>query len=559
MKNFRSAIILFGILVVFLAAFFLIDNIWADDDKTIYKLEAQSIVEIDIESGTDKCSFVKNGDNWEMVYPKNYEINKELVAMMAKKLENLEALRVLNKNPGDLGQYGLDKPTMLIGFRLSDGSGAKLIVGQNTASNYQYYVMDSGSKTVCTITANDLEVFKKGKASQFRDRSFLTKDLGRIKQFEIKSKDKEKIVLNEYDTGKWRLIKPCEVDVKNDDVTDMLSALAKLEVKEFVEDDPKDLAQYGLMDPIYVILLKDEEGKTRNFFFGLKGNQEKEIYMMTDNGNGVYTTLTEAFDPEGILIDDLINLAPLSIGIGNVSRITVKDGGKTSVFQRSFSTEDDDFTLNGNSLSKEDFMALYVNIMALSAEGYDREKKSDHIEMSITFEFVNSEETQPEDTDILFLPFLFGTNVDANAKSCFIGLNGWHTKAHILRSVYEGVVFSHYYHINKLLKYRKPPKSIRISGGASRSGAWVQMFADVTGIEMEIVKGTEMGSLGSAICAGVASGSFESYGKAVKSMVKLDYTLKPDISKKMVYSRKFEAYQKAIAVLAEFWSATRDN
>ena len=85
------------------------------------------------------------------------------------------------------------------------------------------------------------------------------------------------------------------------------------------------------------------------------------------------------------------------------------------------------------------------------------------------------------------------------------------------------------------------------------------MFADVTGIEMEIVKGTEMGSLGSAICAGVASGSFESYEKAVKLMVKLDYTLKPDVSKKMVYSRKFEAYQKAIKVLAEFWRATKDN
>lgn len=85
------------------------------------------------------------------------------------------------------------------------------------------------------------------------------------------------------------------------------------------------------------------------------------------------------------------------------------------------------------------------------------------------------------------------------------------------------------------------------------------MFADVTGIDIEIVKGTEMGSLGSAICAGVASGSFESYEKAVKSMVKLDYILKPDASKKMVYSRKFEAYKKAIAVLAEFWSVTRDN
>ena len=169
------------------------------------------------------------------------------------------------------------------------------------------------------------------------------------------------------------------------------------------------------------------------------------------------------------------------------------------------------------------------------------------------------EETQPEESDILFLPFLLGTNEDSNSKACFIGLNGWHTKAQVLRSIYEGVVFSHLYHINKLLKYREHPKSIRLSGGASRSRAWVKMFADITGIDIEIVKGTEMGSLGSAICAGVASGSFETYEEAVKSMVELDYIQKPDVSKKAIYARKFVLYEKAIEIMAAFWNIAKEN
>jgi len=168
-------------------------------------------------------------------------------------------------------------------------------------------------------------------------------------------------------------------------------------------------------------------------------------------------------------------------------------------------------------------------------------------------------ETQPEESDILFLPFLLGTNEDPNSKACFIGMNGWHTKAHVLRSVYEGVVFSHLYHINRLLKYRKHPRSIRLSGGASRSGAWVKMFADITGIDIEIVKGTEIGSLGSAICAGIACGSFESYEKAVKSMVRLDYIQKPDLSKKEIYARRFNLYKKSIEMLAPFWRIAKQN
>ncbi len=49
-----------------------------------------------------------------------------------------------------------------------------------------------------------------------------------------------------------------------------------------------------------------------------------------------------------------------------------------------------------------------------------------------------------------------------------MGISNYHTRKHLLRSVYEGVTFCHRYHLERLLRTRKDePKSIRLAGGAA--------------------------------------------------------------------------------------------
>jgi L-xylulokinase len=160
---------------------------------------------------------------------------------------------------------------------------------------------------------------------------------------------------------------------------------------------------------------------------------------------------------------------------------------------------------------------------------------------------------EQEESNIIFLPFLFGTNVSPDSKSAFIGLKGWHTKYHVLKAVYEGIVFSHRYHIERLLSFRKKPESILISGGAARSKVWVQIFANVLQIPIEVVKGSELGSLGAAICAGVAVGCYESFESAVKKMVEISYICSPDPGKKEMYDRKYFAYRNILTQLEPVW------
>ncbi len=85
----------------------------------------------------------------------------------------------------------------------------------------------------------------------------------------------------------------------------------------------------------------------------------------------------------------------------------------------------------------------------------------------------------PTENTPVYVPFLYGTNESGRSLAALEGLSHAHTVGHILRAVYEGVVFSHYTHILRLLENRDPPAAIKLAGGAARSRVWVQMFADV--------------------------------------------------------------------------------
>lgn len=153
-----------------------------------------------------------------------------------------------------------------------------------------------------------------------------------------------------------------------------------------------------------------------------------------------------------------------------------------------------------------------------------------------------------------FLPFLMASNVNPNALGSFVGLSNYHTRAHIMRSVYEGIAFSHRYHLDKLLATRdSDPKSIRLAGGAARSKVWTQIFSDVMKMPVETVQANETGTLGCAMAASVASGDYPDIQTAAEKMTKLSRIVSPIEENSKAYERKYNLYMKLIDALDPVW------
>ena len=166
------------------------------------------------------------------------------------------------------------------------------------------------------------------------------------------------------------------------------------------------------------------------------------------------------------------------------------------------------------------------------------------------------EEIPAEEFCPVYLPFLMASNVHPNALGSFVGMSNFHTRKHLVRSLYEGVAFSHRYHLEKLLKTRtEPPKSIRLAGGAARSAVWTQMFADVMKLPVECVDVEETGTFGCAVLGAIATGVYPDAETAVGKMGRIAPAVQPNPAATVIYDEKYALYCKTIEALDGLWDS----
>ena len=91
---------------------------------------------------------------------------------------------------------------------------------------------------------------------------------------------------------------------------------------------------------------------------------------------------------------------------------------------------------------------------------------------------------------------------DPLARGATVGWHGGHTPAHFVRSMLEGVAFEAELHLSGLERATGTPiTSLHAVGGGTRSTAWVQIMADVTGRDVQVETEGEMSAKGVAVLA----------------------------------------------------------
>lgn len=131
-------------------------------------------------------------------------------------------------------------------------------------------------------------------------------------------------------------------------------------------------------------------------------------------------------------------------------------------------------------------------------------------------------------------------------KGAMIGFDGRHTRAHMYRSMLEGIAFTMKNHMDKMAQELGVPfKSLIISGGGANSDVFMQIFADVFGVptRRNLMKGSA--AVGCAVNAGMAVGIFNDYQQATKKMVRMGEHFTPDAQNHALYNAlNREVYQR---------------
>lgn len=161
---------------------------------------------------------------------------------------------------------------------------------------------------------------------------------------------------------------------------------------------------------------------------------------------------------------------------------------------------------------------------------------------------------------LIFLPYLNPAGIvtpfaEPSARGMFFGLSSEHTRAELIRAVYEGVALAmrDCYAVTG-----QPLTEITLVGGGARSAFWSQLFADVTGKHIHVPEGSEFGARGVALLAGVGAGVYPSLDDAVRRAVHSGHVYEPQPNVTALYDAIYPLYRHLSRSARESWLLRRD-
>jgi xylulokinase len=168
-----------------------------------------------------------------------------------------------------------------------------------------------------------------------------------------------------------------------------------------------------------------------------------------------------------------------------------------------------------------------------------------------------AEKVPPGCEGLIFLPYLSGERTpyqDPYARGVFFGLTLRHRKPHMTRAVIEGVSFGLRDSLELIHDLGLSIDEVRVSGGGARSHLWLQVLADIFGVEITTVNVTEEAAFGAALLAGVGVGVFSSVQDACVTAVRVTGRVHPSVDAE-IYRDYYERYRSLYPALAEEFKA----
>ena len=164
---------------------------------------------------------------------------------------------------------------------------------------------------------------------------------------------------------------------------------------------------------------------------------------------------------------------------------------------------------------------------------------------NVTYDEMNATLAKRGSNDLLFLPYMVGTNApefDAEAKGVFWGLRQEHDAIDMAGAVMEGVAHVLNKNLEHIHKNGIALSNIIATGGGAKSPIWCQMYADITGLPVRIPAEKEAACLGAAMIAAVADGKYADFAAASAELVSFSMEYTPNPSQ--FYARKYRRFCK---------------
>lgn len=199
-------------------------------------------------AGGGAVAFAKKDTAWQIVQPIRAKADEYTIGDLASTLGLLKIDRALAGEAKDAQPAitGLDKPAWTVTVTDDKGNTRTLRVGsQPPLSPTRTYVTLEGNTTVYVVEA-DLPSLLEKPLKDYRSKSVLSLPAQEIVRLTVAGHESYTLV---RDKGAWSSATPLAAPLEAAKVQELLGKIANLAASDFIEDQPRSLAPYGLDHP----------------------------------------------------------------------------------------------------------------------------------------------------------------------------------------------------------------------------------------------------------------------------------------------------------------------
>src|SRR5437773_3838930 len=186
MRGLRSTIALLIVLVGLCAYIYFVilkkpaGGTEANKERVFVSLDADKIDEIKVKSESGDTTTVRKANAmWQMTAPLVLKADGMQAGAIATNLSTLEITRVVDENPADLKEYGLDAPRVAIEFKASGdktyGDYHRLSIGAKSPTGGDLFARRDADKRVILVGGFTDPIFNRS-TFDLRDKAMLAFD-----------------------------------------------------------------------------------------------------------------------------------------------------------------------------------------------------------------------------------------------------------------------------------------------------------------------------------------------------------------------------------------------
>ena len=172
--------------------------------------------------------------------------------------------------------------------------------------------------------------------------------------------------------------------------------------------------------------------------------------------------------------------------------------------------------------------------------------------MNVSIEDLDAklEKSSSSPSPVLAIPYLSGAFIfwenGRNLRGALFGLTLATSQIDIIKAFMESIAYDHVNTLSLLSEEGVKVDYARAMGGGSRSIWWTQLKSDMMGIPIEVIRQPEPGTLGAALLAGLAIGTFNDLTESSKAFSGRTRLHEPDLERTKLHREKLETYRSAV-------------